>query len=225
MDRRKNGKKLIQGLSGLSLLIATVVGMPGNATIAESKIQYRPPQRQPVGRRNVRAAGHRGSCQESGTMPRLELLVPENHIGMSLTANPTFFWKVEGSSVLPLAFTLVEPGVASPIFEQKFSSTNSGLYQVTLPAKIQLKENQTYRWTVAMICNPFRPSQNVYAQALLVRPELTSNLKLLAKNRPLASQRNHQIALLARWGFWYDALALSFETEAFDQLREQMGHN
>jgi hypothetical protein len=225
MDRRKNGKKTIQGLSGISLLIATVVGMPGNATIPELSIQYRPPQRQPVGRRNIRSAGHRGSCQESGTIPQLELLVPTNQIGMSLTGNPTFFWKVEGNSVLPLEFTLVEPGVASPIFEQKFPVTNSGIYRVELPAKIQLKENLIYRWTVAMICNPFRPSQNVYAQALLVRPELTANLKLLAKNLPLASQKNRKIALLARWGFWYDALALSFETEAFDQLLEQMGQN
>jgi len=69
---------------------------------------YIPPARSgPTSR--TKAAGSRG-CDQSGNT-NLQLIVPDDHIPLTVSARPTFFWYVSNTT-LPVRFTLVEPGVA-----------------------------------------------------------------------------------------------------------------
>lgn len=74
-----------------------------------------------------------------------------------------------------MQFTLVEPGVSRPLLVKSFKADKTGLVQLELPENApELQPKRQYRWTVSLICNAQRPSENVYAMSWIERVTATA---------------------------------------------------
>jgi hypothetical protein len=91
-----------------------------------------------------------------------------------------------------------------PIQKIQIPSSSPGIMQIGLD-KTQpgLMMGKTYRWEIAMLCNPNRPFMNIWAEAPVELAELPTTVKTaLSKTR----DRQQRATLYANAGFWYDAL-------------------
>lgn len=164
--------------------------------------QYVPPSRGTLQR--TEAGGSRG-CIKSIPLS-ITLLVPNNHIGQTVSERPTFSWYVSNPSAVsvPIQFALVEPGVARPLFVTSLKADKTGLMQLELPSDApELQPKHKYRWTVSLICNTKRPSENVYVTGWVERVTATTNQ---AKAIMAAGSNNERAVVYAQSGMWYDAL-------------------
>ena len=154
----------------------------------------------------TKGAGSRG-CDQSGNT-NLQLLVPDDHLPLTVSARPTFFWYVS-DTILPVRFTLVEPGVAKPIVDRSFKVKRPGIVQLELPSDVPgLALGKEYRWTVSLVCNKERPSENIYADSSIKRVTVTPKLaQTLAESGKEPQKRS---LVYARSGIWYDALNSSY---------------
>ena len=163
--------------------------------------------------------GYRGnSCQRQEQAP-LTLLVPQDHVPLTTSSHPTLFWYIKTNSPTPIRLTIQEPGEPSPIYVRNWSQGMFGVYAMKLPATVNpLQVGKQYRWTVTIICNPDKPSDNIYAKAWVERvkkPNINSNNKSCLES-------------YAESGIWYDALScprLNKYSEEFWSLLAQVELN
>ena len=184
---------------------ATEVGH--NATKA-----YKP---QP-GRKRTQArkpGGYRGDSCNLPSQDPITLLVPQDHIPLTTSERPTFFWNVNTISH-PIRFTLYEPGQPSPLYVQNITPTTPGIVALKLPLSANgLKIGKQYRWTVSVICNSQRPSENIYAKAWIERVDRSRS----------SSNSSGCLSYYARSGIWYDALSCQEKsTQEFWSLLNQV---
>lgn len=188
--------------------ISLSFGSPASANTSQpnpSHLQYNPPDRgAPL---STRGTGSRTECKKD--LPVfLNLLVPNNHIGQSTLGRPTFSWYVTSTatSTLPIEFTLVEPGNPVPIFVKEIESQNSGFMQLEVPQEVpELTPGKKYRWSVSVICNRNRSSENVFAQGWVERVEATPQLE---RQLQASNSERDRASIYAREGVWYDAVSL-----------------
>ncbi|MEO1133460.1 MAG: DUF928 domain-containing protein, partial [Cyanobacteria bacterium J06639_1] len=145
----------------------------GGAATDGSFFGYVPPDRGAP--RRTRGAGSRG-CQADKPVG-LTLLVPIDHTGRTVASHPTFSWHLTGATNVPVEFSLIQPGVAQPVYSETLPAQPEGYGQLTLPAELPgLVAGQEYRWSVEAICNPKRPSSNIFAQGWIERVEADATL-------------------------------------------------
>lgn len=157
------------------------------------------------------SSGSRG-CDQASASTSFYLLVPKDHMGLTTNSHPTFLWYLSSKIDVPMRFTLVEPQVEPPIFETRLSSVQPGIIQLKVPAKMHgLEYGKQYRWTVSLICNEKRPSQNSYASALIER--VVVNNESFKQLQSLSSTDNYKqlASTYANLGIWYDAIANSYQ--------------
>lgn len=220
------GKKFLQKIIPIFSLTLSLLILPENnilvlaqtTSISTSRktrptSTYTPRKKKKVIKSRVLSAGSRGCTKANLREARLHLLAPENHVGLTTVSHPSFFWQVTASSPVQIRFTLVEPGKLEPIVDFQQLVQKSGVIKFQLPPQLpELKQGKAYRWSVALICNPKRHSQNAYAYAWIERvpqfPYLTEHLKL----------RNVEPAIMyAREGIWYDALTEAYKHNSSSQ--------
>lgn len=163
--------------------------------------------------------GYRGnSCKTNKNLSQtnLTLLVPEDHVPLTSTGYPTFFWYLDSMThPAQIRLTVYEPGEPSPIYVHNWNKLTSGLYATKLPATVNpLEIGKQYRWTVSLICNPDKPSDNIYAKAWIERV-----------NQPVNISNNNGSCLetYSKLGIWYDALSCQPRyTEEFWSLLDQV---
>jgi hypothetical protein len=186
---------------------------------------YNPPKR--PGPKITVGTGARG-CDKPLSVP-LTPLAPDGHIGQTAQDYPTFMWYIEDTK--PVEFTLVEPGIPQPIYVATVQPEKPGIVQVTLPEKsaIKLVPGKEYRWSVAIICNPLRRSEDAgYTQAWIRREAASPELQ---KRLAEAKTDLERATLYAESGMWYDSLAAYYRAKDQDntaktnlvQLLEQGG--
>jgi len=166
-----------------------------------------PPQRRPIARTDGSAS--RG-CP-SGMFGSISLLVPSDHIGLTVSAHPTFSWYVSAVPSTTMQFALVEPGVVKPILVKQLKVNKSGIIQLDLPELLSLSVGKEYRWTVSLICNQKRPSQNIYVRSRIQRvwvkalevPELMGN----PVSDNISTTMRDRAILYGQSGIWYDAVS------------------
>ncbi|WP_421657325.1 DUF928 domain-containing protein [Leptothermofonsia sp. ETS-13] len=179
---------------------------------------YRPPLRpRPLIRTS--GTGSRG-CYQKNQPIQLSLLVPERHVGQTVSARPSFFWYLENAKVAK--FTLVEPGVPKPLLEKTLQVSGAGIMQVELPENApELAVGKEYRWSVTVLCNPNRPSEVAsYTQSFIERVASTPEL---IKQLGNAKSDLERARIYAQSGLWYDTLsALSTASEKDPIARSEM---
>ncbi len=142
----------------------------------------------------------------------LNLLAPGDHIARTTLAHPTFLWNVSGATSAPMIFTLTAPGSQEPIFQKQLKADKAGIVQLEVPQiSTPLAVGQQYRWTVALVCNQKRPSQNINARAWIERvastPELTQKLAT-------ANNERDRAFIYTKSGVWYDGIAILNQLQA-----------
>jgi hypothetical protein len=148
---------------------------PARAETAQTEdFDYEPPNRGMP--KTTQGTGSRG-CTLSEPVT-VTLLVPNDHNGQTISGRPTFFWHVSDKTSVPVEFALVEPGVTKPLFVQRMPVQKGGIMEVQLPQDApELVSGRKYRWSVSLLCNTNRPSNNVFVTSWIERvpakPELT----------------------------------------------------
>jgi hypothetical protein len=129
-------------------------------------------------------------------------------MGQTASDHPTFFWYVKNASKdnISARFTLVEPGIPKPVFDQTIPITSSGIMRLELPRESPgISPDKEYRWTVSVLCNPDRPSDFIsFAQSFIVQNSPSEDL---AKQLAAAKSDLERAQIYANSGYWYDALA------------------
>ena len=168
--------------------------------------KYVPP-RTDARRQRLISGGSRG-CNQS-VNASVTLLVPSSHLPITISSHPIFLFHLDNIPSRPLLFTLVEPGIIKPLFETKLTLTQPGLVTLKLPEQsLGLEIGKEYYWTVSLLCNEKRPSQNAYARAAIKRisPPAYFPQKLISNPDNL-----EKAEIYAQSGLWYDALASSYQ--------------
>ena len=162
-------------------------------------------------RTSGRSGGTRG-CEAreaiASTLPALMLLTP-NHTTAKVTANsPTFAWFIRDRTPQPLTFRLYRYGPNSQtprlVMQDDRLISKPGIMVMSLPQP-QLTVGQRYLWQVEVICDPNRPSGNVFAEADV--EVVTTDLTLATKLNTASNPRDRANLYLSA-GLWHNALKL-----------------
>ncbi|HEY9810478.1 MAG TPA: DUF928 domain-containing protein [Halomicronema sp.] len=175
------------------------------AQAGQTAMTYRPPNRGAP--RSTQGTGSRG-CGDQGPIG-LSLLAPNDHTGLTTAGHPTFLWYLSDVPTAPLEFSLVEPGVAKPLFVKQIQPKESGIVQIEVPKELpELLAGRKYQWSVSLICNSNRRSADVFAHSWIERTSPTS--EVIAKLEKATSDEE-KAEIYASAGLWYDALATSYK--------------
>lgn len=161
--------------------------------------------------------GTRGeTCVTDSSIP-LTALVPANNLGLTTEEYPQFFWFMPKVSARMAEFTLYD--VDEELLNRKLiyktmlplSPTGGVTHLKLTPDKLTpdnkklppLNVGQTYRWSVAVVCNPKNRESDLVVDGWIrrVQPESRIREQLQQgglRDRAIASARN---------GIWYDALS------------------
>ena len=185
-------------LSPLHPLDALLLAQASRNPDGRVPARYIPPRRGLPGRRE--GSGTRGKCPAEPI-----LLAPNDHVGLTTSERPTFFWYV--ASPNPIEFTLVEEGsdgTDHTVLNRIVQVTKAGIVQMPLPSDTPpLKVGKSYTWTVAIYCNPQSlVGENVFMQTSIQR--VMPDINLAAQLRTASPQ--DQPAIYATAGIWYDTL-------------------
>ena len=194
-------KAAIASTTLLTLLVFGVLPLNANANTFSGYVP-------PTGRERIQRTDGSGSrgCP-SGAFGSISLLIPNDHVGLTVSDRPTFSWYVSALPSTPMQFALVEPGVPQPILVKQLRVNKTGIVQLELPKNVsELSVGKTYRWTVSLVCNAKRPSENIYVRSQIARvPNRVDEIQTLANATP-QTLRTRAIAY-AQSGIWYDAIA------------------
>ena len=215
---RKNADNKWLNWIAIAVLVSSAVSGTPQQAAASSLRKYKPPSRGDTQR--TEGSGSRG-CDKNPVF--LNLLIPSDHVALTVSSHPSFFWYVSDVTS-PLRFTVVEQGVAHTLIDKRFTAEKPGIVLMQLPTNVPgLDVGKEYRWTVSIVCNPLRPSENLYAIGRIsrvpVNPELDRELALTNSN-------DEKATVYAESGIWYDALNASYKnasTTYFISLLEQVG--
>lgn len=223
-------KSAILSISTISMMV-TIVNWYGISlsarVLADVPIHYSPPVDGTPRPERRDASGSRGTCN----MPlKLKLIVPNDHIPLTVSASPTFLWYLSAVPQTPITFTLVDPAQVEPVLEEQISNPQKGINKLTVPQSTELIPGKQYLWSISIDCSKFHPSENLYASAWIERVSVPPKLK-----QELGTVKGRQRAMVyANSGIWYDATAEvyqgslpsgkgEFTLSDFYQLLEQVG--
>ena len=192
---------------------------PAEAASTPKVIVYVPPDKGAPGSRiggGTRAAGQ-DHCDA-----RIEALVPESPVGLTMKAQPILQWYLYTKMECRLDFVLNERQKSQPVVEKTLAGPmEPGVHQVDLASLgVQLEPGVEYEWFVAIVHDSGRRSRDSVAGGQVMRHAATgeTGVREHATSAEVAS-------LYAQQGIWYDALAaLTAGIEAQpenSQLREQ----
>lgn len=189
----------ITRLSWCGLALASMLSIPA---LAQS-ITYIP--RTPRGEKpkETQASTSRGCPQNLSGL--VVPLAPSNHVGLTVSARPTLLFELAKKSPVPAKLIVAAIDGREPLVEQPLSVESPGIKRVSLPPPFELEINKKYIFSIVLICNRVRPSENLDVQAFIQRVIPDPNL-IARLNKASSSQERSQI--YAANGIWYDAIAL-----------------
>ncbi|AFY71886.1 protein of unknown function DUF928 (plasmid) [Thalassoporum mexicanum PCC 7367] len=184
----------------------------------------RPGKDKPV---NTSGAGTRGSCltsevtssdfsESADSADNLTLILPAVTPALTAQARPTFMFYVPKTKAQQVEFRLfanVENELGEPqtgVYRQTIDLNNqlngeAGIISYSLPAESpMLQLDQSYAWSVALICNQNKRSRDIVVQGAIERVELSASLASQLAQATLAQQAQ----LYAQDGIWYEAAAI-----------------
>ncbi|MGI0489396.1 DUF928 domain-containing protein [Pantanalinema rosaneae CENA516] len=193
---------------GQRVLTSLLTGLVAAGLLVSTAAQADEDKAPPSGR----SAGGRGCSTASQPLPTevpaLILLTPNQHPGQTASTRPTFAWFVRDAAAVPLEFRLYERQndgfkLVEEIKGDRLKSSPGIMVLSLEDVPIELAVGKRYRWQVELVCNPGRPSGNLFAESefevISLKPALKTQLD--HAQDPLA-----QANLFAQADLWYDAL-------------------
>lgn len=193
------------------------------AAAGQSPPLYKPPLRGAPGGRVGGAS--RSAVRLKAPLPRVELLAPADHTGLSASATPTLYFFVSLPVAVPARFTISAPLQAAPVLDVAIPSPPAaGLYPLRLADyRVRLQPGIAYTWSVSLVLDPNAWSRNIVASAtILYDPQ--AGIGAIGGSGAGA-------AALAGAGLWYDAVAAAAQAQnldrhaALDALTREVGLN
>ncbi|NJM89782.1 MAG: DUF928 domain-containing protein [Hydrococcus sp. RU_2_2] len=201
-------KITIVSLSGL--VLASIVSVPGaigraatRSVIAQSRITYIPRTPRSEKPPETGASTSRGCPQNLAGL--VKPLAPSTHVGLTVSARPTLLFELVKKSPVRVKLVVAAIDGRKPLVEQPLSVDTPGVKKVALPPGVELETNKEYIWSIVLICNRVRPSENPAAQAFIQRVVPDSNL--IARLNKASSSQERSFVYAAN-GIWYDAIAM-----------------
>jgi Domain of Unknown Function (DUF928) len=130
-------------------------------------------------------------------------LAPSTHVGLTVSARPTLVFELLKRSPVKAKLVVAAIDGREPLVEQPLNVDKPGVKSISLTS--ELEPNKEYIWSIVLICNRVRPSENSSAQAFIQR--VLPDLKLAEKLKK-ASSSVERSQIYAANGIWYDAIAL-----------------
>lgn len=158
-----------------------------------------------------RSSGGRGCGTRAATAPNvpgLILLSPPQQRGQTASTRPTFAWFVRDPEMRSMQFQLYEEKgnqfqLVKEIKGERFKTQPGILVMSIPPSEPALEVGKRYRWQVEIVCNPNRPSGNLFAAAEVDVVPMPADLK---QRLAQSGDRVTQATLLHQQKLWYDAL-------------------
>jgi hypothetical protein len=194
------------------------------ATAAQTLPQYKPPLRGAPGGR----VGGASRGDDTSALPRIDLLAPETHSGLTENAAPELYYFVSGPVTRPFELTITAPMQPKPLVETAITApTQADIYGVRLgDLGVQLQTGVNYTWSISVVVNPQLPSDDVVATATIMRVAPNPAIEAAARDAPPL----RQAVIFAQSGLWYDAVAAAAAEArrgagpaALDALLRQVG--
>lgn len=191
---------------------------------------------------NRQGGASRGDkCFQKDGDERLTALVPLSG-GDTVAESPTIFWYLPKSSASEINFLLqiaqerdVDVYSAKYILPKStdgFVEGSPGIMSLTLPTLNNvslLKTNQTYQWSLQLICSPRDPSQNPFIVGKIKRVQADPKLAL----RISQASPQERVGIYANSKLWYETLSALVElrrtlpnsnvTDAWNKLFKSVG--
>lgn len=187
----------LDGLPNFTFTSSALASTPEPTT---QNFSYVPPYRGTP--RRTQGTGSRGGDPSESL--RLKLLVPNDHTGQTLSGHPTFFWYISELPTEPMEFSLVESGVAQPIFVQQLKPQQAGIIRMDMPKNLpELIPGKEYRWSVTLVDNGNQRTNDTFAQSWIKRVPETPGLQ---QQLAAAKSDRDRASIYAKAGLWYDAL-------------------
>ncbi len=168
-------------------------------------IRYVPP-----GRRGAPTRTQGGGSRNCGvdTIP-VTLLAPLDHVGLTLQGRPKFVWYSASDSMLPMQFSIVEPGMSEPVWSQELPAAKAGLNEIQLPDTVpELVVGRRYRWNISRLCSIRRNTDSMVVRGWIERVAASPSQKQINAKMSLEERVN----AYAEAGLWYDAIAQAVST-------------
>ncbi|MBD1893542.1 DUF928 domain-containing protein [Coleofasciculus sp. FACHB-129] len=171
-------------------------------------IVYNPPEQEVP---NIREPGaSRGSSACAVDAKRLTALVPGKNpgknFGVTVTGYPTFFFYIPKNAPQAAELMVWDVEGKQVVYETTFKiSQNPGVVSVGLPEKANarsLQVGKTYRFSLALLCDPEDRGSNISVEGWIRRNELSASL---ASQLQQASPQERP-AIYAKAGIWYETL-------------------
>ena len=161
-------KSYLRGGTRTILALLLVVAMP-SSVLAGKKA---PPADDPPPTTGGQSAGSRG-CGIGAVSP-LQLLIPPLSQTQTRSTTPTLLWYQEEDSTIPVELRIFEYDskddtavIQTELFNPETRIVN-GLTVFDWPSTVPaLSPGKQYIWQVELVCNPNRPSGNIFADAPL----------------------------------------------------------
>lgn len=193
--------------------------VPEAATEESATPVYRPPRR---GAPKTRVGGGTRDAAGDAT-PAIALLAPPS-TGFTTRASPVLYWYLSSPFEGRFEFVVAERSrqVVAPLFRRAVDGRyDAGYHALDLGAyDVQLVENRVYQWSVAIVRDPERRSQDIVAVATVER----------IGAEDLGAAPSTSVNHLADAGLWYDAIeaigppaASATGRDQLDALLRQVG--
>lgn len=162
-----------------------------DARSAVMPLVYVPPAR-------GRARRTTGGATRSSTIegPRVAVLTPRDHVGLTSIASPRLYWHLSESTQRQVVLTVVDDEAIEPLVALRLPGpVSAGVHALDLAALgVELETGRAYRWFVAVVHDADHRSRDAIAEGAVERIGM-------AGHAVGADARDR-----ARAGLWYDAL-------------------
>ena len=144
-----------------------------------------------------------GAVRSGKVGTRVEAAAPSDHTGLSLSAAPRLWWRLDGATEHAIQLTIVNEDSIDPLLLLEIPGPQpAGQKSVDLSQhNIALEPGIEYRWFVTLVGDADRPSRNPVSEgAIRVVDDSDSRRAEVADTS--APMKGH---MLAKLGIWYDA--------------------
>ncbi len=144
-----------------------------------------------------------GSTRGPAACPSdLLALVPESHVGLTASPEPTLYWYLGEATTCRIDFVLNDPRATTPIVERRLTGPHgAGIHALALADfGASLDPGVVYTWFVTLVPDPDARSKDVLSGGQIARVEAPDE----GTAAPVALDDARS---LGQRGLWYDALA------------------
>jgi len=155
-----------------------------------------PPERRVPGGRVGGSTRGPASCAKE-----ILALVPEDHVGLTRSAQPTLYWFVGEDTTCRIDFVLNDPRATMPRVERQLAGPHAaGIHSLSLADfGVSLDAGIVYDWSVAIVTDPDARSKDLLSGGQIERIDAPED----AGRSPAADHARS----LGQRGLWYDAVA------------------